>query len=227
MKILTISDTHTKHRQIPLEWLEPADIIIHAGDISNRGYLGEIKEFCEWFSGLDQYTHKIFIAGNHDFGFQHYPIDATRIVREYPNITYLEDSEVVIDGIKIWGSPWQPEFFDWAFNLKRGEQLLEKWALMPTDTDISITHGPAYGMVDWVPPRKNHGGEFRKFLDGGSVGCEDLLDIITTKVRPKYHICGHIHCGYGEVIKNGVNFINASTLNEQYMVTNRPIIFEI
>ena len=69
MKILTISDTHTKHNQIPLEWLEPADMIIHAGDISSMGYLHEIKNFCYWFSKLDQYKHKIFIAGNHDYRF--------------------------------------------------------------------------------------------------------------------------------------------------------------
>ena len=223
-KVLCISDTHGKHSQIPLEWLEPADIIIHAGDISNRGGLREIENFCDWFSNLDQYTHKIFIAGNHDWGFKEDPIDATRIVREYPNITYLEDSMVEVESLKIYGSPWQPEFFDWAFNLKRGPELMEKWNMIPSNTDILITHGPAYGMVDWVPPRKSHG---IKFVDGGNVGCEDLLDAITTRIKPKYHISGHIHCGYGEMIRDNINFINASTLNEQYMVTNKPIIFEI
>lgn len=223
-KVLCISDTHGKHSQIPLEWLEPADIIIHAGDISNRGGLREIENFCDWFSNLDQYTHKIFIAGNHDWGFKEDPIDATRIVREYPNITYLEDSMVEVEGLKIYGSPWQPEFFDWAFNLKRGSELMEKWNMIPSNTDILITHGPAYGMVDWVPPRKNYGV---KFIDGGSVGCEDLLDAITTRIKPYYHISGHIHCSYGEVIRDNINFINASTLNEQYMVANKPIIFEI
>jgi len=227
MKILNISDTHGKHNQIPLEWLEPADIIIHAGDISNVGGLTEIEAFCEWYSSLDQYKHKIFIAGNHDFGFEEYPIAAPRIVRKYPNITYLQDSMVEIEGLKIYGSPWQPEFFDWAFNLKRGPELVEKWNRMPSGIDILVTHGPAYGMVDWVPPRKNHGGEFRKFIDGGNVGCEDLLDAILTRIRPKYHISGHIHCGYGEMIREKINFINASTLNEQYLVANKPIIFEI
>ena len=148
MKILTISDTHTKHNQIPLEWLEPADMIIHAGDISSMGSLREIENFCNWFDRLDQYDHKIFIAGNHDWGFQERPTEAMEIVNSYKTIKYLKDSSIVCDGVKIYGSPWQPEFFNWAFNLKRGAKLQEKWDLIPLDTDILITHGPAYGRYE-------------------------------------------------------------------------------
>jgi Icc-related predicted phosphoesterase len=225
-KILCISDTHGKHNQIPLEWLEEADIIIHSGDISNVGGLREIENFCEWFSSLSQYKHKIFIAGNHDFGFEKDPIDTTRIVREYPNIVYLEDSMVEVEGLKIYGSPWQPEFFNWAFNLERGSEILEKWNMIPLDTDILITHGPAYGECDWVVPRKKHGGEHVKFTDGGCVGCEDLLDVILNKVCPKFHISGHVHSAHGESFKGNTHFINASTLNERYEVQYQPIIFE-
>ena len=213
-KILCISDTHSKHNLIPKEWLEPADIIIHAGDISNVGSFLDIEHFCMWFSSLDQYKHKIFIAGNHDFGFETKPIDATRIVREYPNITYLEDSMVEVEGLKIYGSPWQPEFCDWAFNLPRnGEQLEEKWNAIDVDTDILITHGPAWGMLDIVP------GNLR-------VGCEILTEKIkNSKVRT--HICGHIHHSYGEMMRDWTHYINAATLNERYEVQNPPIIFEI
>ena len=213
-KILCISDTHSKHNLIPLEWLEPADIIIHAGDISNVGGLTEIEHFCEWFSSLSQYKHKIFIAGNHDFGFETKPIEATQIVRKYPNITYLEDSMVEVEGLKIYGSPWQPEFCDWAFNLPRnGEQLEEKWNAIDVDIDILITHGPAWGMLDIVP------GNLR-------VGCEILTEKIkNSKVRT--HICGHIHHSYGEMMRDWVHYINAATLNERYEVQNPPIIFEI
>jgi Icc-related predicted phosphoesterase len=214
MKILTISDTHTKHNQIPLEWLEPADMIIHAGDISSMGSLREIENFCNWFDRLDQYDHKIFIAGNHDWGFQERPTEVMEIVSSYKTIKYLKDSSVICDGVKIYGSPWQPEFYNWAFNLKRGAKLQEKWDLIPLDTDILVTHGPAYGYGDFVP-------------NGENVGCENLLDTIVTKVNPKVHIAGHIHCGYGESFAHGTHFINAATLNESYMVTNKPIIFEI
>jgi Icc-related predicted phosphoesterase len=214
MKFISISDTHTKHNQIPLEWLEPADCIIHAGDISSMGYDREIYNFCSWFSKLDQYKHKIFIAGNHDWGFERNPNDVALIIKEFPNITYLQDSSVEIEGIKIYGSPWQPEFCNWAFNLERGAEIQEKWDMIPLDTDILITHGPAYGRGDFVP-------------GGGYVGCKDLLDTIANKVYPRVHIAGHIHCGYGESFAGNTHFINAATLNEQYIVTNPPIKFEL
>jgi len=216
MNILCISDTHTKHNKIPKEWLLPADTIIHAGDISSRGYLHEIENFLKWFDSLD-YTNKIFIAGNHDFGFQKFNSDndsVMSLLQAYPNITYLMDSFVVIDGIKIYGSPWQPEFYNWAFNLKRGKPLADKWSLIPLDTDILITHGPVNGLLDMT-------------LDGQFVGCEELLDVVSTKLNLKAHICGHIHCGYGTAYRLETTFVNASTLNERYEVMNRPIMLEI
>ena len=216
MKILTLSDTHTKHNSIPSRWLVPADTIVHGGDISSLGRINEIKAFLEWFNGLD-YKNKIFIAGNHDLGFQKVSAnydEVMSLLKTYPNITYLMDSEVIIDGIKFYGSPWQPEFFNWAFNLKRGTPLRDKWNLIPIDTDVLISHGPAYGFLDMTPS-----GEF--------VGCEDLLDVITTKLNIKAHICGHIHCGYGRAYRNNIQFINASTLNERYEVQNEPILIEV
>lgn len=213
-KVLCISDTHSKHNLIPKEWLEPADIIIHAGDISNVGSFLDIEHFCMWFSSLDQYKHKIFIAGNHDWSFQTSPDHTADILSRFPNVTYLQDSSVTVEGLKIYGSPWQPEFCDWAFNLPRnGEQLEEKWNAIDVDTDILITHGPAWGMLDIIP------GNLR-------VGCEILTEKIkNSKVRTL--ICGHIHHSYGEMMRDWVHYINAATLNERYEVQNPPIIFEI
>lgn len=217
MKFLTISDTHNKHRMIPSSWLQPADAIIHAGDISGRGYLMEIDAFLAWFSSLDQYKYKIFIAGNHDFSLEKTNRNFEQVMellKQYPNIIYLKDDFVIIEGIKIYGSPWQPEFYDWAFNLPRGQALADKWKLIPEDTDILITHGPAYGHSDLV------------IHDNERVGCKDLLKRID-EIKPKYHICGHIHCGYGQSENEHTKFINASTLDEGYMVMNEPIIFEL
>ena len=213
-KVLCISDTHSKHNLIPKEWLEPADIIIHAGDISNVGSFLDIEHFCMWFSSLDQYKHKIFIAGNHDWSFQTSPDHTADILSRFPNITYLQDSSVTVEGLKIYGSPWQPEFCDWAFNLPRnGEQLEEKWNAIDVDTDILITHGPAWGMLDIIP------GNLR-------VGCEILTEKIKNS-KIKTLICGHIHHSYGEMMRDWVHYINAATLNERYEVQNPPIIFEI
>jgi Icc-related predicted phosphoesterase len=208
-----ISDTHGKHEHLTSKAynniLGSGDVLVHAGDVSNVGKSHEIKSFLDWFSNTD-YKHKIFIAGNHDFGFE----QVQEIAPEYKEkgVHYLFDSEVVIDGVKFYGSPWQPEFYDWAFNLPRGEKLAEKWAMIPGNTDILITHGPAYGMLDWVP-------------SGTQVGCQDLFHRIM-EVQPKIHVCGHIHCAYGQKYFNGVEFLNAAILNERYMYENKPISLE-
>ena len=216
MKMTFISDTHGKHEYLTSKAynniLGSGDVLVHAGDCTNVGKVGEIKDFLDWFSNTD-YTHKIFIAGNHDFGFEL----VHDIAPEYKEkgVHYLFDSEVVIDGVKFYGSPWQPEFYDWAFNLPRGEKLAEKWALIPQDTDILITHGPAYQMLDWVP-------------NGQQVGCQDLFHRVM-EVQPKIHVCGHIHCAYGQKYFNNVEFLNASVLNERYEHENKPIklLFDI
>jgi predicted phosphohydrolase len=158
--ILTIlSDTHNKHKHVTGD-LKGGDILICAGDISSMGYEHEIREFAKWYNGLDNYTTKVFIAGNHDWGFQNNAEKTKEILETYKDIKYLEDEFLgIIDGgkpeIKIWGSPWQPEFYNWAFNLpKGGWELEQKWKDIPDDIDILITHGPAWGMLDDVEGRR-------------------------------------------------------------------------
>ena len=106
-KITFISDTHTKHKHLTND-LPGGDILIHCGDISSRGYKNEIENFLGWFDGIKGYEHKIFIAGNHDFGFQDNPKECAELLTNYPTVTYLEDNSVIIDGIKIYGSPCSP-----------------------------------------------------------------------------------------------------------------------
>jgi len=213
VRITTISDTHTKHMELN-GFLPGGDILIHAGDISNRGSSVDITEFCEWFDSIDNYNTKIFIAGNHDFGFQKRAEEISQIVNSYKWINYLEDNWITIDGIKVWGSPWQPEFYDWAFNLPRqGVELQEKWNRIEDDTDILITHGPAWGYVDKVIGRNQ------------SLGCELLTNRIMA-FKPKIHICGHIHSGYGYTTNRDTHFINASVLDERYEFTQNPLTFD-
>ena len=229
MKIICISDTHSLHDQIPSDWLlnpnNEIDTIIHAGDISNMGYLNEIENFCIWYSQLP-FTNKIFCCGNHDFGFETKPKDVAEILKDYPSITYLQDESVTIDGIKIHCSPQTPYFFNWAFNCARNQQdsitykkplITDYWDKLEDDINVLVTHGPPYGIGDFVPYK---GGEF--------VGCRDLLDVVSTRLpNLKAFICGHIHYSYGTVYKNNIPFVNASTVNEAYSVVNKPIIIEI
>jgi Icc-related predicted phosphoesterase len=133
---------------------------------------------------------------------------------EDKGVVYLLDKMVEIDGIKIYGSPWQPRFYDWAFNVNRGEAIAKKWELIPENLDILVTHGPPYGMLDDT-------------INGMRVGCEELYKKVV-QVKPKYHIFGHIHFGYGMRVMEDTTYINAASLGENYQYTkNRPIIFYV
>lgn len=211
MKLTFLSDTHSKHKYIPMDHFSGGDILLHTGDISSMGYEHEIKAFLRWFASIPNYTHKVFIAGNHDWGFQQNPTLIKEIMWEFNGkITYLQDSYVVIDGVKIYGAPWQPEFYNWAFNLPRnGEELEYVWNKIPNDTDILLTHGPAYGYVDRVIGQYQH------------LGCEKLINRIL-EVKPQIHACGHIHSGNGVMNNEWTTFINASVLDERYDYTYKP-----
>lgn len=211
-KVITfISDTHGKHEQVG-SFLPGGDFLFHAGDFMNSGYYwNELTPFLEWFDGIKGYEHKLFIAGNHDRLFENEYIDATRKVREYKTIGYLQDSKVTRDDVKIYGSPWQPEFYGWAFNLPRnGEDLREKWFWIPDDTDVLITHGPPYGTLDVAG------------MGAGHVGDELLAERLEV-VKPKIHVFGHIHGGYGYKFDGHTHYFNASVLNERYSFTNKPM----
>ena len=215
MKITFISDTHTKHKQVTSS-LPGGDLLIHAGDFTSRGYKHEIQQFFKWFSGLNNYTHKIVIAGNHDLMFEDDLKQAKEIISVYPNATYLQDDlELIGDdystAVKVYGSPWQPEFYSWAFNLPRmGWELQQKWDDIPVGVDILVTHGPSWGHLDTVIGQNMH------------LGCELLANRINI-VKPKIHVFGHIHTGYGYKFDNGTHYFNASVLNEQYIFTQKPL----
>lgn len=217
MIITTISDTHNQHRWIPKIFFPGGDLLVCTGDITTDGYqMNQIIDFCDWFNSLNQYKHKIFIAGNHDRLFEKYPNTVSEIYTRYQNITYLEDSIKFINNINIYGSPWQPEFCNWAFNLPRnGNRLKDKWEMIPEDTDILLTHGPPYSVLDTSGPPYNKSG----------LGCE-LLAARVAVVKPKIHIFGHIHGSFGYKFMDDTHFINTSVLNEKYEYRNHPLTFE-
>ncbi len=208
MKIVCISDTHGLHHTFSMP---KGDMIIHSGDVSMRGREDEIVNFLDWYAGLG-FKYKICIAGNHDFFFEKESSDKIKhLIPE--NIIYLNESGIEIEGLKIWGSPIQPWFYDWAFNRQRGSDIEKHWQLIPHDVDVLVTHGPAYGIMDLTARNE-------------AVGCKDLLKKIK-EVKPKIHVCGHIHEGYGLCEHFGVTFVNASLLNATYSPTNSPVEIEI
>lgn len=218
MRITLISDTHTMHGLIkPAIDLPGGDLLLHAGDIMNSGYnKNDIKDFCHWYNSLEHYDHKVFIAGNHDRTFEDFPDDAREIYSSYKWINYLQDEWLEVDGVKIYGTPWQPWFYDWAFNLpKGGPGLMSKWEAIPEDTDILITHGPPQEILDVSGPPYNE----------PLLGCALLRERVDV-VKPKIHVFGHIHGSYGYKFQNGTHFFNASILNEEYKYTNKPVTFD-
>ena len=100
-KFTAISDTHNQHSKVIIE---PTDVLLHAGDYTSIGRIHEVKDFLEWFS-IQPAKHKIFISGNHDFLDYETPSLFKEILKEYPNIIYLRDELIEIEGISIWGVP--------------------------------------------------------------------------------------------------------------------------
>ena len=221
MKLTIISDTHTKHRYCEND-LPGGDLLIHAGDFMNSGYNPiEAMEFFKWFDEIDNYDFKVFIAGNHDRWMQDKTEESKGILTGYKTIDYLQDDWMTVGDsdphdpnvktAKIYGSPWQPEFYNWAFNLPRnGDELKSKWDMIHEDTDILITHGPAWGFLDDVEGNRNV-----------HLGCELLAERIK-QIKPKIHICGHIHSGYGHYFDGYTHYFNASVLNERYSYSHLP-----
>jgi Icc-related predicted phosphoesterase len=208
LKFVAISDTHCRHRSLRLP---KGDVLLHAGDVSYKSQKAEIVDFLDWFQ-QQPFSFKIFIAGNHDFFFER---QKEQIIRSLlpPTVHYLKDEEIVVDGFKIWGSPYTPWYYQWAFNKKRGPDLASHWKKIPADTDLLLTHGPVYGILD-SNENEMHTGD------------RDLLRTVL-EIKPKAHVCGHIHESYGWMKRHGTMFINACVLNGSYEFANKPVVFEI
>jgi len=227
MNIVFISDTHTFHREM-YEFLDEdekqkfnsADAIIHTGDFTNIGSYKDVISFLEWMEELP-HKYKIIIAGNHDFFFDteidliynpnhiiYDNNDISLLLNEYPSVIYLNNTHTYIDDIKVWGSPINLFFGNWAFNRRKGSDINKYWDMIPDDTDIIMTHGPVFGILDEI--------------NGEHVGDEGLLSAVD-KIKPKIFVSGHIHEQHGIEIKNGVKYINSSILDDRYKLKYKPI----
>lgn len=215
--IACLSDTHMSHDGITTV---PADVVVHAGDSLGWGSRKELDAFCRWYAKYPA-KHKILIAGNHDWCFQKHPTIAPMIARAH-GIIYLQDEGVTIDGVMFYGSPWQPWFHDWAFNLPRdGWEIRKRWENIHDDVDVLVTHGPPFMILDKSSWRHS------KSPDSDHGGCKILRDEVLQRIKPKLHVFGHIHEGYGTDIVGGTVFVNASMLDESYAPGNKVQFFEV
>ena len=206
MKVVCISDTHERDLGI----IPDGDVLIHSGDFSiGRDTLLSLELLNEEFRKLP-HKHKILVAGNHDWCLENNYKEAVQIFTE--GIVLINEG-IEIDGVKFYGTPDQPIFYNWAFN-RTTEQLIESYSKIPNNTDVLITHTPPYGILDTIL----YGGEH--------VGSKELLDRVMD-IKPKVHVFGHIHESYGVEEVNGVKFINAAIVDHRYTKSNEPIIFNI
>lgn len=204
MRIVAVADTHLYHDE--LMPLPDGDVLVHAGDMLRFGDLDELAEFCEWFARLPHAT-KIVVAGNHERCFESHHAQAVDMLG--PDVHYLQDSGIQLGGLRWWGSPWQPEYRDWAFNLPRGAALRERWSLIPDDTDVLITHTPPLGLGDRGPV-------------GGRDGCEELARRVA-ELRPLLHLFGHIHQDGGLWTDGATTSANVTT----WECDRRPTVLDV
>jgi len=220
MKLVCISDTHNRQsRKKKRPKIPEGDVLIFAGDMCKIGYklkdrddlhLEQMERF-NTFLGKQPHKHKLVVAGNHDFYCERHTREQTQEVLS--NATYLQDTSVYIEGLTFYGSPWQPTYFNWAFNLRRGQPLQAAWSQIPMCTDVLITHTPPYGILD-----ENDLHE--------SVGCVDLLNKVYA-VKPKVHVFGHIHESHGLEKRGDITFVNASSCDEMYKCVNEAVVTEV
>lgn len=222
MRIVAISDTHERHHQV---LLPEGDMLIHAGDWTNKGTEKSMVSFLEWF-GSQPHTHKILIPGNHELSLDSLRKDiALEFVQEKAarlEFHFLLNSSVEIEGFKIYGTPTTPLFYNWAFNFQRGPEIAKEWAKIPLDTNILVTHGPPYNILDLVEDNlSNMGRDLHQ-------GCQDLAARLQQLKQLKLHVFGHLHTDGGkQVTLNNVTYVNAAICTEGYKPTNPPVIVDL
>lgn len=248
MRIIHLSDTHTKHNNLIIP---ECDILLHTGDIGGRTTPMELAQFLDWFEDQPA-KYKVFIAGNHDLCLDpdwlrktnedanpyvklksiEYHKEALSLIEAYKkSITYLNNTGCTIEGLNIWGSPYSPSFHrqHWVFNADRGEEISKHWSRIPKNTNILLTHSPPYKILDWVNDKA------REFAgEDMNVGCVDLLNVIKKRLHNLQLSCfGHIHDNVGVIttkVSNTrhVTFSNGAVLTDQYkQLITKPLIITI
>ncbi len=248
LRICHISDTHgAKYHEKLI--IPECDVLIHSGDIGGRTNLVELSSFLNWFNQQPGNIH-ILIGGNHDICMdsQRYVKiksqgrdlvemlcgiacdGAEKLLAEYPGVIYLNNSGFTYEGVSFWGSPYTPSFHKsyWAFNADRGTEIKAIWKKIPIDTQVLITHGPPYGIMDIIPDsfKESENEDVHR-------GCVDLMEIIREMPNLKLHCFGHIHDGPTAIQAHRIGdrdilFSNAAVLSNNYtQVLFNPTIINL
>jgi predicted phosphohydrolase len=202
MRIVCLSDTHELHGELIVP---PGDLLLHAGDFtffSKRPSM--IDDFNRWLGELP-HRHRVVIFGNHEFAFATDPGLRARL----SNAIVLMNEAAKIDGVTIWGSPVTP-MKGGAFGLSRAEDRARLYSRIPPDTKILLTHTPPSGVLDGAP----------------HAGCPELRAAVI-RLRPRLHVFGHIHAGYGTMATRHTMFVNAALFGEHGDLERHPIVVDL
>ena len=230
LNCMHISDTHEENvfEIVANSWSEtksaPIDILFISGDLTYKGKLDKLKQLHEQLEYLlmNYIVREVFvIPGNHDLSFEktigyESRANATAIFSRNPKIHLVIHGSKTIQGLKIFGSAWTPYFHNWAFNYHE-IRAKELWNDIPADTQVLVTHGPPFLILDSVI----------EYMADRRVGCRALLEKIQKTPSIKYHLFGHIHESYGKLEKDGVTYLNSSIMDRRYQPTNKPQYFKV
>lgn len=224
MRVIAISDTHQKHDQINLP---DGDMLIHAGDWTNRGLFDKMHEFLTWFKN-QPHKYKVLIPGNHELSLDSLnKHNAMALVQNYlgKNFHFLISDLIEIEGLKIYGTPFSPIWnHPWAFQRQRGKDIAMEWAKIPDETNILITHGPPYGILDSIEMDLFNRQQNRDQHQG----CVDLTNRVGELEQLKLHVFGHLHHDGGKSTQiAGVTFANAAICDDRYDAVNKPIVVDL
>jgi Icc-related predicted phosphoesterase len=215
MKMVCFSDTHYTPPKLDLP---EADIAVCAGDVCFKGKEAEYRSFIDWYE-KQPIKHKILVPGNHDW-FTEDKTDFAKSIAKSHGVILLINDLIEVDGIKIYGTPVQPFFCDWAWNYHYPNARDAYFSQIPEGIDVLVTHCPPFGILDETPPSSWNNNE------GEHVG-DQVLAKHVWRAKPRFHVFGHIHHSYGIMYKYGTKFINAAICTEQYTPDNPPIVVDL
>lgn len=218
MRLVIFSDTHNQHASVPIP---DGDVLVFCGDACAYGTAQDFMAFAEWF-GSYPHALKLYVAGNHDLIVESSRDACAGILHAKANAVYLEDSGIVLpNGMNCWGSPWTPRSLNWAFQQDPGPELRAIWQKVPNNTNVLITHGPSYGLLDLYNSTEN-------------IGDPQLRNRIEELRELKVHAHGHVHEGYGTALHTNVAgaqvlCVNAALVDQRVRLdpTRSPVVLDL
>lgn len=230
IRIVCFSDSHGFHKDLDVNSFFPADLLIFAGDLTMFGNPSEVQSFKDWFESINC-PNKLLIPGNLDLTFDTNNLERfksrildnvdTNVKLETVKSTFLNDAKFIyaehstieVLGLKIFASPYTPEFMDFAFQYKGAQDAKKIWSQIPSDIDILVTHGPPKGTCDQTQ-------------SGFHAGCDELYRRIQS-IQPSLSVFGHIHEGHGHGKIGETLCCNVALVNPNRQIVHKPTYIDL